>query len=82
MDGDLIKDPSQSLLHFAIKEYTGGRFYQAMNKVLSKREYLKVSNYICSILRGLPEVQHLAYKETKKPLFRGIGKDYVNLDQY
>ena len=61
-DGNLEKDPNQSLLQFAIKEYTGGRFYQSLNRVLSKREYLKVSNYICSILRGLPEVKDRAYK--------------------
>ena len=53
-----------------------------MNKVLSKREYLKISNYICSILRGLPEIQHLAYKNTEKPLYRGVPNDCVNLEQY
>ena len=76
------KEVVSDLLGFAIKEYTNSRFYYDINKILARQEFLQVSNYICSILRGLPANQERAYKDSTKPLFRGIRRKFVDMSQY
>jgi hypothetical protein len=47
--------PGCSDIKFAIKEYTNSRFYYNINKLLSREEFHKIPNYLCSILRYLPD---------------------------
>lgn len=52
---ELIKEPEDSILKFAVKEYTGNRFYRPINSILSIEEFFKINNYLCSIIRNLTE---------------------------
>lgn len=70
------------LIQFCIFQYTGNHFYKDINRLLSEQNFISLKNCLCSIIRELPHYSQLAHTDTKVPVFRGVKKQFINLDEY
>lgn len=75
-------DKSKSLKTL-IKTYTGESVYRQIGQSLVNGNYSDIQYYLTAILRDVDTIgTRLAYTQFNEPLYRGINKDAINLDDY
>lgn len=80
---DLKLSQEELLLRALIKTYTSEACYRQISQSIVNGMQERCANYLTKLLTQLPKVgSKFAYRETHVPLYRGILRQYVNLEDY
>ena len=83
LDASIEMNDYQKLFRALIKTYTNEACYKNISLSLVNGMHEKAHNYIYLLLSTLPHIGNkYEYKAHWNPLYRGVLREYVNLDDY